>query len=310
MTAKTEPQTEADAIAAIARRGVDPQIVTIPDGRAILVVPRDRAVVDITDRNASPPALPGTVHQAVTLQASESLIAYVNRFKQPSTVLLSDIAANKIVGIIDYHGEAGAAPDDSDDLIGVNAIPARLAHQASLTLLFSEEWKTWTAVDDRLMGQLEFARFLEENACDVLAPSGAELLEVCRDLQAVRKVDFRKAVRTASDNESFEYSDSTEARVGAGAVEVPTQFQLQIPVYFEGRTTHVTAFLRWRLVEGDGLKLGVKLSRAEYVRQAMFREIVDQIAVSTQAPAMYGKVEPPKPVAALDAVVISAGTSS
>ncbi|MCH1933271.1 YfdQ family protein, partial [Shewanella sp. A25] len=75
--------------------------------------------------------------------------------------------------IVDYH-----APDKA----------AHGAHVAAMALPYSEEWKAWTAIDGKLMPQREFARFIEENAVDVVAPSGADLLEVVRDLQAVRKV--------------------------------------------------------------------------------------------------------------------------
>jgi uncharacterized protein YfdQ (DUF2303 family) len=297
MTTKTIG-TEADAIAAIARLGCDAEILKTDDGRTLLISPRDRAVIDVTDKNAHPPELPMYVSQGVLLQSGDSLIQYVNRFKQLSTILLCDIQANQIVALIDYH-------EGSDILSDTPAVADRNTHSANLTLPFSEEWKLWKGIDGKLMAQLDFARFIEENACDVLTPSGADLLEVCRDLQAKRKVDFRKAVRTASDNENFEYADTTEAKTTSGGIEIPSLFTLQIPVYFEGRSIEISAFLRWKLEEGTGLTLGVKLSRAEYVRQAMFREIVDQVAVSTDVPAMYGKIETGARTLPLDCTVLA-----
>jgi uncharacterized protein YfdQ (DUF2303 family) len=137
------------------------------------------------------------------------------------------------------------------------------------------------------MAQLEFARFLEENAADVASPSGADLLEACRDLQAVRKVNFKKAVRTATDNESFEYSDETEART-SGGVELPTKFLLRFPVYFGHTETDLFAFLRWKLDDGT-LNLGVALHRAEHVRQAVFSHIVFDVADRTGCQAVFGR---------------------
>jgi hypothetical protein len=53
--------------------------------------------------------------------------------------------------------------------------------------------------------------------------------------------------------------------------------------------TDINAFLRWKLGEGT-LRLGVQLHRAEHVRQAVFRQIVDRVAVRTGCPAMFGRI--------------------
>lgn len=219
--------------------------------------------------------LPDEVRQRVTLQTVDSLVEYVNRFKAGNTVLFADIQASKIVAVLDFH-----EPDH----------PHHGAHIAELVLPHSEEWNTWKGVDGKLVGQLEFARFLEENEADVVAPSGADLREACRDLHAVRKVDFRKAVRTSTDNESFEYVEETEtkSRSTGTAVEVPSKFELSLPVYFGGANTPLFAFLRWKLDEG-ALFLGVKLHRLEHVRQAVFKQIVTEVQERTERTAIFGK---------------------
>jgi len=265
--------TEAQAIADLAIKAAGtPVAIRTAEGREFLVTPEGHDVKDVTEPNAVARKLPGHIGQAVTLQTVGSLIDYANRFKTDTTVLFADITANAIKAMIDYHGPAA---------------PAHLGHTATMALPFSEEWKTWTAVHNKLVPQLEFARFLEENAADVAAPSGADLLEACRDLQAVRKVNFKKAVRTATDHENFEYSDETEART-SGGIELPTKFLLRIPVYFGDRETELYAFLRWRLDEG-ALLLGVALHRAEHVRQAVFKQIVLDAAERTDRPAVFGR---------------------
>lgn len=266
--------SEAETIANLAVNAAAPTLVTTALGRQFLIAP-DQSPRDVTEPNAVATIKPDYIHQGVTLQTVDSLVDYLNRFKTDDTVLFADIAANTIVGAVDYHAPNAAA---------------LLGHKATLTLPFAIEWKTWAEIDGKLMAQLEFARFLEESAGDVVAPSGAELLDACRDLQARRKVNFTKAVRTNSDNESFEYTDETTANIKKGGVEIPSKFQLQIPVYFGGATTDLFAFLRWRLEEGEGLKLGVKLHRAEHVRQAVFKQIVLDAAGRTERPAVFGKL--------------------
>lgn len=267
-------ETEAEVIAGLAVKAEGaPLIVKNDAGRQFLILPEGRRSQDITEPNAVVDVLPDHIKQGVTLQTVDSLVDYANRFKTDDTVLFADIEQNSILAAIDYHG-----PDD----------PAHLDHYAKLTLPFAVEWKTWTAINGRLMAQLEFARFLEENAADIAAPSGADLLEACRDLQAIRKVNFKKAVRTATDNETFEYSDETEART-SGGLELPTKFLLSIPVYFGGEPVSLFAFLRWKLDDG-ALSLGVALHRAEHVRQDVFKAIVDDAAARTERPAVFGRL--------------------
>lgn len=279
----TEKTTEAGTIASLAvKAAATPHMMKTDDGREFVAVPDGYIQEEITPANKLPVLRPHVVTQGVTLQTVDSLCAYVDRFKTPDTMLFADMDANAIVSIVDYHVAQAAVTD------GVKQANF-LKHTARLHLPFSEEWQTWTKIDGQLMEQLTFARFLEENGSDVVAPPGADLLEVCRDLQAKRSVNFIKAVRTASENESFEYTDKTDL-ADKGGIEVPTRFQLKLPVYFGEPPTELFAFLRWAVdPDKGGLKLGVKLSRAEYVRQAWFKRIVEEVGSRTGCPVVYGK---------------------
>lgn len=264
---------DTETIAEMAREAVGATMITTSDGRAFLVTKEGFEHVEVSDPHGLKRSSPIYISQAVTLETKDSLADYTNRFKSDATMLFATIADNRITAMIDYHG----APDKASNT----------AHRASMHLPFSEEWRVWTGISGKLMGQLEFARFVEENAADVVAPSGAELLEAVRDLQAHRKVNFVKAVRTASDNENFEYTDETEART-KGGVEVPTKFKLSVPVYFGEPPTELYAFLRWKLDDGV-LTLGVQLHRAEHVRQAVFRQIMVTVGERTGCPVVFGK---------------------
>lgn len=265
--------TEAETIADMAVKAAGaPLVVKTDEGREFLVLPDSMTSKDVTEPNAVQALLPDHIRQGVTLQTVDSLVEYVNGFKTDTTLLFADIQANSIRALLDYHSAAA---------------PLHVAHVATMALPFSEEWRTWTGIDGRLMPQLDFARFLEENAADIAAPSGADLLEACRDLQARRKVNFTKAIRTSSDNENFEFTDETEAR-SKGGVELPTKFLLNVPVYFGEAPTELFAFLRWKLDDG-ALTLGIKLHRAEHVRQAVFKQIVVAAAEKTGRPVVFGK---------------------
>ena len=281
---KTDTANDVEAIAglAVAAQG-KPATVKTESGREYLVLPEGFTHKDITDPNAVAPILPGHVSQKPVLQTVDSLVDYVNRFKTIDTLLFADIAANRIVAQIDYHSAMTEACDPSSQANYV-------AHAASMDLPLSFEWKTWTAIDGKLMKQLEFARFLEENGPDIVAPDAGTVLDACRDLQAKRKVNFKKAVRTSSNNENFEWTDETNLTSPDGGIEIPTRFKLAIPVYFGRPPVELYAFLRWELNGEGGLFLGVQLSRAEHVRQAEFKLIVLDVAERTGRLAMFGKL--------------------
>jgi uncharacterized protein YfdQ (DUF2303 family) len=266
--------TEAEAISKLAGKAAAPSVVDIGDGRKFLVAPDAAIIRDVSDEHDLKVGSPRYIKQAPTLQTQDSLVDYVNRFKGADTILFADIGADTIVALIDYHAAKQAA---------------HVAHRASLVLARSEEWRLWTDISGKLKPQLEFARFIEENAADVRAPSAGELLDACRDLQVHRKVNFIKAVRTQSDNENFEYSEETNATGKRGELEIPTKFVLGLPVYFGEPETEVHAFLRWKLDEG-ALTLGIQLHRLEHIRQSVFRMIVMAVAERTGCPAVFGKL--------------------
>lgn len=267
--------TEAGTIASLAAKAAGAHVVKTGDEREFLIVPSGFSEKEVSDAHGLKLAKPKYIKQTVTIETADSLVDYVNRFKVSDTMLFADISANRIVALVDYHAAEAAA---------------HVAHRAKMELPFSEEWALWTKITGKLMPQLEFARLIEENAADIRAPSAGELLDACRDLQVRRKVNFIKAVRTNSDNETFEYSEETNATSKKGDLELPTKFVLGLPVYFGSPETEIHAFLRWRLEEGQ-LTLGIQLHRTEHVRQAVFKQIVIDVASRTDCPAVFGKSE-------------------
>ena len=288
-------QNHAETIERLTVTGLaQPSIVKTDDGRIFAfkpVGPSAYGLENLTPPHAQEVNKPKIVNQTVVLQDEGSLVLYANKFKNDDTLLFADIAADKIVTVIDYHnipannrpgGDSTAAVQNGDQ-----PGPQLLAHKAVLQLPKSEEWKLWSAIDGKLLGQLDFVRFLEENSMDVIEPDAADLIEVCRDLQALRKVNFTSVVRLNSNNaERLEYVDETKAGT-KGGVEIPTAFKLNIPVYFNGDKHDLLARLRWELDNGV-LRLGIKLVRAEHLRQTVFKEVVSAIGGATELDVIYG----------------------
>ena len=268
----TEAQTVADLCKQATWKG---HTVSTADGREFLITPPQFEQTEVTSPEYKTKFyLPDHIRQHVQVHSADSLIEYVERYKDDPSIIFADVTDNVITAVLDYHSESA---------------PAHGAHRATLRLSHSVEWELWHRINGKYLEQLDFARFIEENAADIRAPFGADLLECVRDLQAHRKVDFTKAVRTSSENESFEWKDETETRSKSGGIEIPTKFKLGIPVYFDEADTELFAFLRWAL-DPPSLKLGIQLHRPEHVRQAVFKAIVMRIAEQTECLAVFGKI--------------------
>lgn len=285
--------TEAKAIAALAAQATGVTIVRDDQsGRSWLTYPDADGGRNFEEITKPGDVTPGRLSQRVAITEPASLAAYANRFTTSTGVLFGSVATGVIIAALDYH-----TPTADSDGVVTEGGPAAThnEHGAKLTLQPSEEWKIWTGQSGKMVPQLEFARFIEENSPDIVEPSGADLLEIARDFHAVRNADFRQIVRTDSDNERLEFSDATTAGATQGGrmVEVPTTFVIEIPVYFGEPKVRLIARFRWAQ-EGTGLKLGVKLDRLENVRQADFRRILEELATKTGFPAFFGEpVEPP-----------------
>ena len=96
-------------------------------------------------------------------------------------------------------------------------------------------------------------------------------------------------VREDSDNYRIEYTSESDARTKD--THLPAEFKLGLPVYFGGREVELIALLRHHVDEESGkLSLGVKLKRAERIRQAVFQEVVTDIAERAELVAVYGEL--------------------
>ena len=268
--------TEADAIAALAIKGATatPHIITHPDGRSWMCTPHadgDWAVNEMSDPHNLDLVPPRYIKQAVTVHTAASLVGYVKNFGGDATTLFADVTADSVTARLDYHRKETASYN---------------AHAATLKLRKSLEWQLWAGMSDKYVDQLEFARFLEENQSDIVSVDTATILEAVRSLQATRTVNCTKVVRTETDNSLFTFSDGTTATTNGA--ELPSRFMVKLPVYYGCEDISVVVLLRWRVDKEHKLTLGIKLARAEHVRQAAFDAVVEWIEEQAGLTAVHG----------------------
>lgn len=229
-----------------------------PDGGKASIVPVGYTVVRHTDPLHH-------VAQTVVMLDQASFADYINRFKTEHTRVFADYRRPHILGIIDYH----TAGNNADFAV----------HRASFTPPWSEQWNRWRGIDGRSMGQGDFAEFLEENYLDIAEPPAAELLDVVANLQAKKNVDFQSGIRLQDGSTQLTYNEKIESK-GKGALKVPAEFFLGVPVFFGGAAYKVRVLLRYRISEG-ALSFIVKLNRREFVEQTAFGDITKAIEEAT-----------------------------
>ena len=279
MTDITEATTEAEAVSVLTKladTAIPATFFKIDGNRDFAAHRNDFTLKEVTSPNAAEVLMPKIVMQTPNLQTVPSLISYVNRFKNDDTVLFADIKNNRIIAVIDYH-KAPVLTAEPAARLGV--------HSAILHLPFSQEWDVWNGQDEELMRHVDFASFLEENSFDVTKPSGADLLELCRDLAVKQDMQFSSSIRMG-DTVSVSYSKDGDATTKAG-MALPVSFEISIPVYFGEANVPITAWTRRKIDDGR-LLLGYKLSRAEAIRQREFNRIVSEVEADTNVTTVYG----------------------
>lgn len=284
----TESTLTADAIGAVvdlATRSVAPslRLFDVQGGVKAVILRNDEGgeQVEIIDNVGGLSTVkPGRIYAHVTVETQQSLIDYAVKFKAANSALFASIKGSTILAVLDFHAAGGnaAEPIFSPDFCD---------HCATLKLPFSTEFDIWKEFDGKLMDHGDFVRFIDENREDIVSPDAATVFETVKDLQSVRKADFRSVARVDTDHLNIEFAESVEAKSNRDGIELPTEFVLGLPIYFEGAEEEIHALLRWKVVEGK-LALGFVLKRVERIRQARFKLIVQEIAEASGISAVYG----------------------
>lgn len=233
-------------------------------GREVILVPDGYSVKEV---DVSPVA--DRVIAKRGFHDGNSLAAYVNRFRTLNTILIADLNKRTVSVSIDYHGQEVGPVD----------------HTASWTMRHSQEFEQWSLFEGKLHEQAEFIRFMEENSLDVILPDPAKLLDLCRDFEAIKTVQFKASKRLDNGDREFTYAESTGT---ADRIAVPQKLTLSLPIFYGEAPIEVTALFRYRMKEG-GLQLGYEFHRIKPVIDAAFRLAATRVADETGLPAHFGE---------------------
>lgn len=255
-------------MADIINNDVTPQKVA--DGGLYAIIPNGGQFHDLEHLLAAP------VYAKAAVQARtvDSLIEYTNGHKVASTAIFADVESGRVQSVIDF--------------IALDNTPAHKAQRCVYDAPFSEEWKRWTAISGKQHNQEAFALFIEENRDDVVTPDGATMLELAKTLDAKKKVTFKSGIRLDDGSVDLSFTDETTA-AGAGIngkIGIPTEIEIGIPVFYGGDRYKITAFFRYRIVEGK-LVMWVDLHRIKHIRDAAFSDIINKIKGGVENVPVY-----------------------
>lgn len=197
-----------------------------------------------------------------------SFINYVNAFKASQTLIFADNITPNIVALMDYH-----LPDS----------PSWCSHKAEYAPRLTTEWMAWSKHEKTVFPQAVFAEFIEDNIADVVSPSGAELLEIAKSLEAKKNLDFKSAVRLSDGTQELVFSESVQTKV-----YVPTEIKLGISPFFNSPKYEVCARLRYRIVDNK-LAFVYVLNRPQKVLEDAFARMLVEIEDKTKIKPFFGK---------------------
>lgn len=258
-TAATLP---AETIAQLAVAGLAPrEIHQVP----MIIIPPGHKLESM--KHLLPKPLRIEARQCLT--TPQSFIDYFQQFADDRSVIMACEETSKIVAIFDYH-----KPNQ----------PENCDHTATLVLTKSPEWESWKGNNGRAMKQRDFAEFIENHIADVRIPSGAELLEVAKTLQATKNIKFRSSTELHNGQVQLTYNEEINGQAGtAGSIEIPRQITIGVRIFKGQEAYAVTARLRYRITDDAGLLFSYHINDLDKITEDAFQTVLTQIKTNCKA---------------------------
>lgn len=210
----------------------------------------------------------------VTMDDADSFIRYFNAHANEHSQIYAKQNPPVFVGLLDEH---------QTDKAGWRE------HRVVYACPFSPEWKEWTANDKKAMKQAEFADFIERNLPDIVEPSGAEMLEVSRSLQAKKKVNFSSGIRLSNGEQELTYEEEIQGTTAKGKLHIPEVFKIGVQVLEGGEPYAVECRLRYRINDAN-LVMWYELVRPHKIIEDAVFAVWGAIAVDTNRRIYRGSI--------------------
>lgn len=264
--AATEPhELEAGAIYTFMTRN-GPQVINLTGDEYRDFPARKRGIVRVTD--------------------VDSFAHYYGRHADEDSEVFADIGQTTVHAVLDAHRH-----HDPDGLDEINE-PRWRDHRLILDLEMTPEWRAWHGNDRTMMSHAQFAEFIEDHIADINPDgpcTGADLLEMAQQFQAVSKVQFSSGTRLATGETQFAYTETIDAKAGLrGQITIPGAFELGIRVFDDLDPYLVKARFRYRMNDG-ALQLGYHLDDPERKVRDAVQLVVAKVSEACGVTVMSGR---------------------
>lgn len=244
-----------------------------------VITPSGMQIIDLQKYQYPHGVPPTRIIASPTFADQASFCSYVNSYKDERTRIAADPAALKFTALIDYH--RGGDPE--------MVKPEFVSHKPSFKLEHSEQWKLWIKLNDTLIEQEKFAEFLEENRGDISDPAAADLIDIAGQLTAKTEVNFASKINRSNGAATLCYTETIDAKVGSGSIEIPETFTLDIPVFFGESAIKIPCRLRFRISDGH-LKFLFKMYRPAQMVMEAFNDTRAEIKTATTLEVLLGSL--------------------
>lgn len=250
------------------------------DGMGVIIIPEGYKAEDVESLVAEHRDAPRRHKISLSFTQHESFIAYVAEHKRDSTRIFVTNEKNcpNLIAVLDFQSKDK---------------PSWNEHTASFACVQTEEWKRWTAQNNKDMNQRDFALFLEDNQKHVFTPSGADLLEMIRNLEGKVDVSYNSAIRLSNGKVKLAYTEDVSLKginsQQPGAIEIPEMIEVVIPP-FEGVLPYkILCKLRYRIQSG-GVTFRFEMVDIHLCIKETVREILQAVEDKLGIKPFYGKI--------------------
>lgn len=244
---------------------------------------------------AGPDRLKGTA----TMQSVASLVAHVNRFKDPDSAVWANPTKREIVAVLDYNRDPHQSHASASAAVADDSFARWGAHRSVYACPLSDAWLAWGSGKALVMGQEDFAKFLDAHDRDLTAerpaltpsdvkiPTPAQLITIAASLETYSG----QKVKTERDgNGRRKLAFSTESGF-TGDVVPPPAFAIQIPCFLDSKPEVMEVRLRPDVMKSGEAQFTIQIHASGDVLRDAFEELVKEVESSTSLPCFLGTPE-------------------
>lgn len=254
-------------------------VVHITEDIHYAIVPKGMTILTLRDYQYPHGVPPTRIIASPAFADQASFCSYVNTYKDERTRITADPTGLKFTGLIDYH-RVGAPGDVKPEFV---------SHKPGFQLKYSEQWNLWSKLNDTLIPQEKFAEHLEDNRADIAEPAAADLIEIADKLTATTNGTFASKINRKNGTATLNWSETVDAKVGTGEIEMPEMFTLNIPVFFGEAPIKISCRLRFRIQDGS-LRFQYKMARPGQIVMEAFDTTRQEIAKTTSLEVLLGNL--------------------